>query len=75
MDLRLPDIDGVEILREIKENAEFKEIPIIIRTGSHDPRDEDACKNLGILDYMVKKVGFETIEEQTQIIHDYWASL
>lgn len=75
MDLRLPDIDGVEILKEIKSNPSFREIPIIIRTGSHDPRDKQVCEDLGILDFMVKKVGFDTIEEQTLMIQNYWIAL
>lgn len=75
MDLRLPDIDGIEILKEIKANPVFQDTPVIIRTGSHDPRDKEVCESLGILDFMIKKVGFESVEEQALKIKTYWNSL
>lgn len=72
MDLRLPDIDGLEILQEIKSHPDFLGIPIIIRTGSLDPRDKQRCEALGVIDYMVKKIGFESIEKQGISIKNHW---
>ena len=52
LDLRLQDIDGIEILNELKKDPETAIIPVIIRTGSHDPRDKKRSIELGVIDYM-----------------------
>lgn len=75
MDLRLPDHDGLEILQQIKQDATLSQIPVIIRTGSIDPRDEQTCLDLGVLDFMVKKIGFDSIEDQILSIKNHWSDL
>ena len=74
LDLRLPDIDGIEILHELKNKAKTKEIPVIIRTGSHDPRDKKRCMELGVTDYMYKSMEFESVEQQVLSLNRHWDS-
>ena len=74
LDLRLPDLDGIEILHELKNKAETKDIPVIIRTGSHDPRDKKKCLELGVMDYMYKSMEFESVEQQVLSLNRHWDS-
>lgn len=74
LDLRLPDIDGIEILHELKENPKTQDIPVIIRTGSHDPRDKKRCMELGVMDYMYKSMEFESVEQQVLSLNQHWDS-
>lgn len=74
LDLRLPDIDGIEILREIKANSKTQHIPVIIRTGSHDPRDKKRCMELGVMDYMYKSMEYESVEQQVLRLNQHWDS-
>jgi len=74
LDLRLQDIDGIEILHELKKDPETEAIPVIIRTGSHDPRDKKRCMELGVIDYMYKSMEFESVEQQVISLNQHWDS-
>lgn len=54
LDLRLPKIDGLQVLRKIREDAGTKDLPVIIMTSSNDPSDKDVCRSLGVVATLCK---------------------
>jgi diguanylate cyclase (GGDEF)-like protein len=54
LDLNMQGIDGFQVIRELKQNLETADIPIIVVTGSHESRDETRCLRLGAVDYITK---------------------
>lgn len=63
LDIRLPKIDGVEVLRRIKQDEELRKIPVIMLTTMDDPREVDACHRLGCSHYIVKPVEYDNFAE------------
>lgn len=63
LDIRMPKVDGVEVLRQIKADAELKKIPVIMLTTTDDPREVDRCHALGCSTYIVKPVDYEKFSE------------
>lgn len=60
LDIRMPKVDGVEVLRQIKADPELRRLPVIILTTTEDPREVDRCHTLGCNVYMHKPVSFES---------------
>ena len=60
LDLRLPGLGGVEILREIRRTDRLQGIPVIIMTGSSDPNDLQECNLLGVTAFLEKPVSLTT---------------
>jgi CheY-like chemotaxis protein len=59
LDIRMPKVDGVEVLRHIKENRTLRKIPVIMLTTTDDPREIVRCHDLGCNSYIVKPVDYE----------------
>ena len=59
LDIRIPKMDGVEVLRQIKQDEELRKIPVIMLTTTDDPREVDACHRLGCSHYIVKPVEYD----------------
>ena len=59
LDIRMPKIDGVEVLRQIKQDGELRKIPVIMLTTMDDPREVEACHQLGCSHYIVKPVEYD----------------
>jgi CheY-like chemotaxis protein len=59
LDIRIPKIDGVDVLRQIKQDEELRKIPVIMLTTMEDPREVDACHRLGCSHYIVKPVEYD----------------
>ena len=53
LDMRIPKIDGVEVLRQVKQDPELRKIPVIMLTTTDDPRDVDACHRLGCSQHII----------------------
>jgi len=72
LDLKLPRMDGFEVLKRIKEDNILKRIPIIMLTTSK--RDEDVIKSydLGVNSYIIKPVDFDKFIDTIQSIQEYW---
>ncbi len=58
LDINMPKMDGIEVLRRIKTNEELKDIPIIMLTTTDDPREVEACYQIGCNVYITKPVDF-----------------
>jgi CheY-like chemotaxis protein len=61
LDLRLPRIDGLEVLRRIREVERTKTITVIVLTSSEDPHDKDVCNRLGVTAFFPKPLTVEAI--------------
>jgi CheY-like chemotaxis protein len=59
LDIRMPKVDGVEVLRQIKADPELRKIPVIMLTTTDDPREVEKCHALGCSNYVVKPVDYE----------------
>ena len=72
LDLHLPAIDGCEVLRQIKQDARLRTIPVIVFTTSAQPHDIDVCYQLGANSYMVKPVDSERLRHALELLTQYW---
>lgn len=59
LDIRMPKVDGVEVLRQIKEDPELGKMPVIMITTTDDPREVDNCHKLGCSVYITKPLDYE----------------
>ncbi len=63
LDIRMPKIDGVEVLSQIKADAGLRKMPVIMLTTTDDPREVARCHQLGCSSYIVKPVDYEKFSE------------
>jgi CheY-like chemotaxis protein len=63
LDIRMPKVDGVEVLRQVKQHPELRKIPTIMLTTTDDPREVERCHALGCSNYVVKPVDYEKFSE------------
>ena len=63
LDIRMPKQDGVEVLRQVKQDPELRKLPIIMLTTTDDPREVSRCHGLGCSNYIVKPVDYEKFSE------------
>ncbi|MDO8544085.1 MAG: response regulator [Opitutaceae bacterium] len=63
LDIRMPKVDGIEVLRRLKGDAELHKIPIIMLTTTDDQREVDRCHQLGCNVYIQKPVDYEKFAE------------
>jgi len=75
VDIKLPGIDGIEVLKQIKEHPVLKKIPVIMLTTSE--REEDIAQSYSHYanSYLTKPVGFKEFEEKIMQIDFYWMIL
>lgn len=75
LDLKLPRVNGLEVLRQIKVHPRFCSIPVVILTTSSDDGDVQKAYALGANSYIVKPVDFEKFIQVTQQIEVYWLAI
>ena len=63
LDIRMPKVDGVEVLRQVKTDPELRKLPVIMLTTTDDPREVARCHALGCSNYIVKPVDYEKFSE------------
>ncbi len=60
LDLKLPGLSGLQLLERLKKEPRLKSIPVIVMTGSDDPKDVEECKRLGVTAYLSKPISLAT---------------
>jgi two-component system response regulator len=75
LDLKLPLIDGLEVLRRVKAEPRTRTIPVVVLTSSREERDIVESYQLGVNSYIVKPVDFEQFAEAVRQLGFYWALL
>ena len=73
MDLKMPKLDGIQVLRQIKSDQRLRTIPVVILTSSRESHDLDVCYQLGVNAYVVKPVKFSDFVEVVKGIGIFWA--
>jgi two-component system response regulator len=75
LDLKMPKVDGLEVLRKLKSDDRTKMIPVIVLTSSKEDPDVKKCYELGANSYIVKPVDFENFNEAISYLGVYWMLL
>jgi len=75
LDLKLPKVDGLEVLRTLKADPRTRRVPIVILTSSKEQRDIVESYDLGVNSYIVKPVDFEGFTQAVAELGLYWMLL
>lgn len=73
LDLKLPKVDGLDVLQQIRSEEELKLIPVVVLTSSHEERDMVASYKLGVNAYVVKPVDFHEFVNAVKELGVFWA--
>lgn len=75
LDLKLPKVDGIEVLRQVKGDPRTRTIPVVVLTSSKEQPDVAECYKLGVNSYIVKPVNFEGFAKSVADLGMYWLLL
>ena len=73
LDLKMPKVDGIEVLRQIKSDPQLKTIPVVVLTSSREESDLVTSYQLGVNAYIVKPVQFQEFVEAVKQLGAFWA--
>lgn len=73
LDLKMPKIDGIEVLRQIKSDEALKMVPVVVMTSSREEQDSVQSYQLGVNAYVVKPVKFQAFVEAVKHVGVFWA--
>jgi two-component system response regulator len=72
LDLKLPKVSGMEVLRQLKANPHTRAIPVVILSSSREKRDLAECYQLGVNSYLTKPMDFDEFGEVARTLGRYW---
>jgi two-component system, response regulator len=75
LDLKMPKVDGIEVLRAVKSDERLKHIPIVMMTSSQEESDIAATYKLGVNSYIVKPLDLDTLVDITRKTGYYWLTI
>lgn len=75
LDLKMPKVNGIQVLQKIKSNERTKKIPVVVLTSSKEDPDIQECYRLGVNSYVVKPVRFERFVKVVSELGLYWMIL
>lgn len=75
LDLKLPKVDGLEVLRRLKSHTHLRSIPVVVLTSSAEDKDIQKAYSLGANSYIVKPVDFEKFMDVAVQVELYWCAL
>jgi len=73
LDIKMPKVNGIEALRQMKGDPALKHLPVVMLTSSREGPDIDACYELGVNAYVVKPVSFEGFFQAVKEVGRFWA--
>ena len=73
LDLKMPKVDGIQVLRQIKSDKHLQMIPVVVLTSSNESQDLETCYQLGANAYVVKPVKFTDFVEAVREVGMFWA--
>jgi two-component system response regulator len=73
LDIKMPRLDGLEVLREIRSSEKFRHTPVVILSSSREETDLARSWDLGVNAYVVKPVGAHQFFEAVQMLGQFWA--
>jgi CheY-like chemotaxis protein len=73
LDLKMPKVDGMEVLRQVKSHSTMKSIPIVVLTSSRQEQDLIRSYDLGVNAYVVKPVDFHDFVDAVKLLGGFWA--
>lgn len=73
LDLKMPKVDGLEVLRQIRADAQLRFLPVVVMTSSREEQDLIRSYELGVNGYVVKPVDFHEFLEAVKMVGGYWA--
>lgn len=75
LDLKLPGISGIDVLKEVKQTPLLKRLPVIILTSSREEGDRAAGYDWGVNSYLVKPISFSGFLDVVRTVSEYWLTL
>lgn len=75
LDLKMPKVDGIEVLRQIRDNEALRVLPVVMLTSSAEESDIVRSYDLGANSYIVKPVDFHKLSEQISRLGYYWVAM
>ncbi len=75
LDLKLPKVSGIEVLKNIRKNSKFAHVPVVVLTSSSEEKDIELAYEFGANSYIVKPVDFDKFIEVAKHIEIYWSVL
>ena len=75
LDLNMPQLGGKDILKIIRENIEWRKLPIIVFTSSHNKTDVKSCYELGANAYVLKPINLNDFEDAIRTIASFWGEI
>lgn len=75
LDLKLPKVNGIQVLQAIRTNPRTRRLVVVVMTSSQEDSDLNTCYDLGINSYIVKPLDFQQFLEVSQTVGSYWMTL
>ena len=72
LDLKMPKVNGIEVLEKLKSDERTKHIPVVVLTSSAEDPDIKRCYQLGVNSYIVKPLGFDSFTDKISELGFYW---